>query len=108
MELHSNNKKNDRISVREFSNYKFELLFLAEDIKKKLAEEISPSEIAVLYRANKNVSDLKTIFDFYQIPYTIFSKDKILDDPNIRNLLNILRVVLNLNSINFRYKPLES
>jgi superfamily I DNA/RNA helicase len=46
-----------------------------------------------LYRANKNVSDIKTIFDFYHIDYTIFSRDQILDDPNIRNLLNILRVI---------------
>jgi ATP-dependent exoDNAse (exonuclease V) beta subunit len=51
----------------------------------------------VLYRANKNVSDIKTILDFYHIPYTIFSKDKILDDTNIKNLINILKVVLNPN-----------
>jgi len=95
--LHSNIKENEKINVREFSNYKFELLFLAEDIKEKIKSGISPSEIAVLYRANKNVSDIKTILDSYQIPYTIFSKDKILDDPNIRNLLNILRVIYNPN-----------
>ena len=95
--LHSNIKENEKINVREFSNYKFELLHLAEDIKLKIKNGVSPSEIAVLYRANKNVSDVKTILDFYQIPYTIFSKDKILDDFNIRNLINILRVVLNLN-----------
>jgi len=96
--LKSNIKKNEKINVRKFSNYKFELLYLVEDIQSKIKAGISPSEIAVLYRANKNVSDIKTIFDFYHIPYTIFSKNKILDDPNIRNLLNILRVVLDLNN----------
>ena len=95
--LHSNTQENKKIMVREFSNYKFELLHLAEEIKAKIENGVAPSEIAVLYRANKNVSDLKTMLDFHQIPYTIFSKDKILDDPNIRNLLNILRVVLNPN-----------
>ncbi len=104
--LHSNTKDNEKINVREFSNYKFELLFLAEDIKTKIKNGTPPSEIAVLYRANKNVSDIKTIFDSYHIPYTIFSKDKILDDPNIRNLINILRVVFNFNDNHFLGKVL--
>lgn len=95
--LHTNSKQNDKIVVREFSNYKFELLYLAKDIKKHIDNGVSPGEIAVLYRANKNVSDLKTIFDFYRIHYTIFSKDKILDDPNIRNLIHILKVIYNPN-----------
>ena len=96
-ELHSNSKENEKIAVREFANYKFELLFLAEDIKMKIDAGVSPSDIAVLYRANRNVSDIKTIFDFYKIDYTIFSRDKILDDPNIRNLIYLLKVIHNPN-----------
>lgn len=95
--LHAQTKENEKILIREFSNYKFELLFLAEDIKKKIDGGVTPSEIAVLYRANKNVSDIKAIFDYYKIDYTIFSKDKILDDPNIRNLIHILKVIYNPN-----------
>ncbi len=90
-----NEKINNKIQVNTFSSYKFELLYLAQDIKTKIDKGISPSDIAVLYRANKNVADIKTIFDFYKIPYTIFSKDKILDDFNIANLINILRVIFN-------------
>lgn len=97
VKLRSNLKENKKINVYEFSNYKFELLYLAEEIKSKIKNGILAKDIAVLYRANKNVSDIKTIFDFYQIPYTIFSKDKILDDPNIKNLINILKVVLEPN-----------
>ncbi|MDE2031340.1 MAG: ATP-dependent helicase [Patescibacteria group bacterium] len=97
VQLHSNIKENDKINIREFSNYKFELLYMAEDIEAKISSGVSPSEIAVLYRANKNVSDIKTILDYYHIPYTIFSKDKILDDYNIRNLINILKVIYNPN-----------
>ena len=97
VELKSYKEENDRINILEFSNYKFELLYLALEIKAKIDAGVSPSEIAVLYRANKNVSDIKTIFDTYHIPYTIFSKDKILEDVNIRNLINILKVIHNLN-----------
>ncbi|HEV7702051.1 MAG TPA: ATP-dependent DNA helicase [Candidatus Paceibacterota bacterium] len=95
--LQADSKENEKINVREFSNYKFELLYIAEDIQEKIKNGVLPGEIAVLYRANKNVSDVKTIFDFYRIPYSIFSKDKILDDPNIINLIHILKVIFNPN-----------
>jgi DNA helicase-2/ATP-dependent DNA helicase PcrA len=105
--LHSNNNsENQKIKVRQFSNYKFELLYLADEIKTKIDSGISPKEIAVLYRKNKDVSDIKTLFDYYQIPYTIFSKDKILDDPNISNLINILKVVFNPNDNHYLAKIL--
>lgn len=95
--LNSNQEKNDKVSIREFSNYKFELLFLAEDIKNKITEGVKPSEIAVIYRAHKYVYDIKSVFDNRQIPYTILSKGHILNDANIRNLITILRVVHNPN-----------
>lgn len=98
--LHANKKENSKIIVREFSNYKFELLHLAEDINQKIKNGVPPGEIAVLYRANRNVSDIKTILDFYQINYTIFSKDKILNDPNIRNLIYLLKVILDFGDDN--------
>jgi DNA helicase II / ATP-dependent DNA helicase PcrA len=97
VQLHSNKQEDEPIQIRAFSNYKFELLFLAEDIKSKISSGVAPSEIAVLYRANKNVADIKTIFDYQSIPYTIFSQDNILEDANIRNLLHILKVIHNPN-----------
>lgn len=106
--LQSNLKENEKINVLEFSNYKFELLYLVNEIKSKIESGVSPSEIAVLYRANKNVSDIKTILDAFQIPYTIFSKDKILDDTNIKNLINILRVVSNPNDDHYLGKAMFS
>ncbi len=95
--LNSNQEKNDKVMVREFSNYKFELLFLAEDIKNKIIKGVKPSDIAVIYRAHKYVYDIKSVFDHRQIPYTILSKGNVLNDPNIRNLITILRVVHNPN-----------
>ncbi len=93
--LKAQKKENIKIKILEFSNIKFELLHLVNDIRDKIDGGVSPSEIAVLYRANKNLSDIKTIFNSYQIPYTIYSKDHILDDPQINNLINILRIINN-------------
>ncbi|MFA5751306.1 MAG: ATP-dependent DNA helicase [Candidatus Paceibacterota bacterium] len=106
--LHSNTKdiKNEKVFVRGFSNYKFELLHLALDVKGKIDNGISPSEIAVLYRANKEVEDIKEVFDFYHIPYTIFSKEKILNDPIIKSLIYILKIIENPNDDHFFGKAL--
>lgn len=95
--LNSNQEKNDKVLIREFSNYKFELLFLASDIKKKIESGIRPKEIAVIYRAHKYVYDIKSVFDNNNIPYTILSKGHVLNDVNIRNLITLLRVVHNPN-----------
>ena len=95
--LNANKKENEKVAIREFSNYKFELLHLAEEIKNKIASGVSPFEIAVIYRAHKYVYDIKSVFDHRQIPYTILSKGHILNDGNIRNLITILRVVHNPN-----------
>ena len=95
--LNSHQENNDKVAIREFSNYKFELLFLAEDIKNKITSGVKPSEIAIIYRAHKYVYDIKSVFDNKQIPYTILSKAHILTDSNIKNLITLLRVVHNPN-----------
>lgn len=96
--LHANSKqKNNQISVNEFSNYKFELLYLADNIEQKIKSGINPKDIAVIYRAHKYVSDIKAILDHRSIPYTVISKENILEDVNIRSLITLLRVVYNPN-----------
>ncbi|MBN2093874.1 MAG: ATP-dependent helicase [Candidatus Zambryskibacteria bacterium] len=91
------NKSNDKkINYLEFSNYKFELLYIAEIIKNKIEKEkINPKEIAVIYRSNRQVNDLKNILDQKNIPFTVISKEYLLEDPNINNLISILKVINN-------------
>lgn len=95
--LHSNSGIDEKIRIYEFSNYKFELLYLAKNISEKIKTGISPKEIAVIYRAHKYVSDIKSVFDHQGIPYTIFAKENILDDSNIKSLIRFLRVIENPN-----------
>lgn len=91
------NKEKEKIKVAEFSSYKFELLYVVEEIEKKIKEGIDPSEIAIIYRSNKDVEDIKNIFNYKTIPYSVYSKDDILRDKDINNLINLLRVVDNPN-----------
>lgn len=91
-----NKGEDKKVSFLEFSNYKFELLFLADEIKKQIeVEKVDPKEIAVIYRSNKHVEDIKDIFSQKDIPFTILSKEYLLQDININNLISILRVVNN-------------
>lgn len=97
VELHSNTKEKQNVNVGEFSNYKFELLYLAQDIKSKLETGIAPEEIAVLFRSNKHTEDIKSVLAKFKIPFTIFSKNSIFEDVDISNLILLLRVILNPN-----------
>lgn len=91
--LTSNQSDEKPIEVREFSDYKFELLFVAKDIESKLKADVAPNEIAVIYRSNKHLIELKTLFQQFQVPYQVLSRDTLFDDPTIIMLVNLIRVV---------------
>lgn len=87
---------NKKILISEFSNYKFELLYLAEEIKNKIKKEkIDPKEIAVIYRSNRQVEEIKDVFSQKKIPFTIISKEYLLEDADINNLISILQTINN-------------
>lgn len=88
-------KSESKVKFLEFSNYKFELLFLAEEIEKKIKAGVNPKEVAVIYRSNKHIEDIKEIFSQKEIPFTILSKEYLLEDININNLITLLRVINN-------------
>ncbi|MEK7635231.1 MAG: ATP-dependent DNA helicase [Patescibacteria group bacterium] len=91
-----NTKIDKKINFLEFSNYKFELLYLAEEIKNKIEKEkVSPEEIAIIYRSNRQVEEVKDVFSQKNIPFTIVSKEYLLEDININNLISILKVINN-------------
>jgi len=96
-ELNSNIKDNNKVIISPFSNYKFELMNLADEISKNIESGVDPKDICVIYRNNKDVVDIKSVFVNKNIPYTILSKDSILDDVNISNLLNLIKVINNPN-----------
>ena len=93
--LEAFSKEKSQINVGEFSNYKFELLHLVTDIKKKLEAGVSPEKIAVLFRANKHTEDIKNMFALHKIPFTLFSKNSVFEDYDIQNIILLLRVIAN-------------
>ena len=86
---------NAPVAVHEFSNYKFELLYVAHDIEKKIKEGVSPENIAVMYRSNKHAREIVEVFDALHIPHTVLSKSAVFEDVHIDNLITLLRVIDN-------------
>lgn len=90
------NKQDKKINILEFSNYKFEILYIANDIAKKIEQEkLDPKEIAVIYRSNKHLKEIQNIFNQKNIPHTVLSKENLLEDFDINNLINYIKVVHN-------------
>ncbi len=88
-------KLEHKIKVAELNDYKEELIFLAEDIKKRIVNNEDLDSIAVFYRQNKNLFEIKDIFDKFEIPYKVFSRENILDNKEIKKLIMYLRAVIN-------------
>jgi DNA helicase-2/ATP-dependent DNA helicase PcrA len=95
--LNSNSKEKSKVKLLEFSNYKFELLKLADDILEKINSGVDPNEIAIIYRSNKNIREIKQVFNYKKIPHTILSNEFLLEDVNIENLIDFLKVIDNPN-----------
>lgn len=93
--LRSNVNSEVPVSVREFSDYKFELLFITIAIAEKIKSGTAPEEIAVIYRANKHLDEIKRLFQAFGVPYQVQSRDSLLDDPSITMFLELVRVVAN-------------
>ena len=91
----STNKTCNKVQVSEFADYKEELIYIAEDIQKKIKDGKDLNEIAVFYKENKNLFEIKNILEKFKIPYKVKSKENILDSKEIRKLILLLKAVEN-------------
>ncbi len=84
------------IEYRQWSDYKMEMLFVALDIKQRIENGENPNEIAVLYRNNKDASEIRRLLDVMGINYKDFSKKNLLEDPQMLKLFLLLRATYNV------------
>lgn len=70
-----------------------EAVHIAERVKKLLAENVPPHEIAVLFRHNADRATLAETFDAWNIPYEIEGGGNALKEESIRQLLTLFRVI---------------
>lgn len=82
-----------RFEYREFNNYKTEALWVASDIQKRIQDGEDPQEIAVLFRNNKDITELRTLLEVYGIAFQDFTKKNLLEDVDMKKLFLLLRCV---------------
>lgn len=70
--------------------------FIAEDIRKKIAAGVSPSEIAILVKENKEVTEVARVCAKLKVPAHIVSGDGVLGEPCIQQAITLLRAIQDL------------
>ncbi len=89
-------KEKRKVLINQFSDYKSELISLAENIKSEIDSGTDVNEIAIFYKENKNLGEIKSILSKFKIPYKVKSKENILDSIEVKKLLLLLRATMNM------------
>lgn len=86
-------KSGPLVELFSFSSPEVENYFLAQHIGERIQNGVSPSDIAVLYRENKDAFDIARALAKQGIPFLIQSQQNLLDDTDIQKLLILLSAV---------------
>ena len=90
------NLESAKVQIYEFKKQEAEYYFLANKIKQLISEGVIPSEIAVIYRDNRDAQPIAEMLAKQQVPFRIESQKNVLDDPQIKNLVTLLRFLNNI------------
>lgn len=87
-------KNNPGISIAEFKNKNHEIHFVADKIKGLIETGgVSPREIAVLYRSNREAFVVAEALERAKVSYTIESDEDLLSERFVRKLLAVFDAV---------------
>lgn len=87
-----------KIKIASFDLPEAELFFVARKIKEFLDLNIPASEIAILYRENRDAQKISAVLNQLAVPYVVESEDNILNDPEIKKINLLLEAVDHLGS----------
>jgi len=88
--------KDTPLKVAKFNSPVLEDEFITDTIQKKIKQGVSPRDIAVIVRENKDVENLVNIFKHKNLPYRLQGGTNILHTPLVSQFLKIITVVTNL------------
>ncbi len=81
------------VALYELKTKEEEISFLVENIKSRISSGVLPSEIAVLYRNNKDAIEISRLLEKFDIPFGVHSDEDVFHDFDIRKYIEILRAV---------------
>ncbi len=90
--------ENTPISLYIFEKAQSELRFIAENIKEKIDAKVEPSEIAVLYRENRDASNIARALEKAGVPFVIESDQELFSDNDISKLILLMKAVNDLGN----------
>jgi len=97
--LESQTEKKANLYSGYFKKREDEIFYIAQSIKKYIAEGVLPSEIAILYRENKEALDYFKIFETEGIKTTVQSDFNILESEIIKKIILLFESINNLNDM---------
>ncbi len=91
-------KNHPHIKVCELTSQENEYVYIISEIKKKIAAGISPHDIAIIYRENRDAFPIVRELEKEIIPFVLASDQDILADEDIDMFILLLRTVSSLGS----------
>jgi DNA helicase II / ATP-dependent DNA helicase PcrA len=84
----------DNIEITAYSNVLHEEAAIVQKIHKAFLNNENLAEIAIIYRNHKNVENIVKLFQKHKIPFNAKLSYNVLDEPIIRQLINILTYLI--------------
>lgn len=93
--------------VRHFDQLDQEISWIAQDIAGRIAAGANPGDMAVLARRNTTIDLLHTQLDYDQVDHVVIGRRfQLFDEPLVRQLLEVLRVIADPTDNNALYHTL--
>jgi len=100
LKLYTEKKSGKKIVVHQATNESTEANFIVEEIKTLINKKnISPKEIAVLYRTNAQSRTLEDAFIHRGLPYILYGGVKFYQRAEIKDVLALIRVWFNSDDL---------
>lgn len=96
--LKSHQPKAALVRLAQFTSDVAEDYFIVTSIKKLLAKGVTPGDIAVIFRQNRDADRLISLLEKYNIPVKYQGNTSILADPHLIQLLTLLTSISRLSS----------
>lgn len=84
--------------VKNFSTFEAELMWIAKDIARRIAEGQDPAQIAILARGRASIEKVHQALELLDIPHTVAGqKNNLYTQPSVRQLIELLKTVADPN-----------
>jgi DNA helicase-2/ATP-dependent DNA helicase PcrA len=86
------------LSLYAFEKAKNELRFVAENIEEKIKAGVNPSDIAILYRENRDAQNIARALEKAGVPFAIESDQELFSDNDIAKIVLLMRAINDLGN----------